>query len=51
MFTAWILMFQLTSGSVEVYRVYTDQAHCLAQAETIKHTVQGTVACVGINLR
>jgi hypothetical protein len=41
-------MFHLNSGLVEVYNVYTSESHCGAVAESIKHTVRGSVSCLGI---
>lgn len=51
MITAWILMYQLTTGAVAVYSVYTNEAECRAVASTVKHTVAtGIVDCVAVRI-
>ena len=43
-------MLHLNSGIVEVYAVYTNESHCRAVAESVKHSVQGRVSCVSVPL-
>ena len=51
MITAWILMYQLTTGAVAVYSVYTNEAQCRAVAHTLKYNVStGIVDCVAVRI-
>ena len=44
-------MYQLTSGAVAVYSVYSSEAECRAVAHTLQYNVStGLVSCEGITL-
>jgi hypothetical protein len=47
---AWILMFTVNTGNIEIYAVYTDRSQCLAVAKTLPKTSVLKTECVGIDV-